>query len=154
MVLRFPRRRHTYATSARFLASRAVLVVAALTILLGVLRGGSRFFYCPVMHLAFDAPCCAPDREPTDERDAHGPAVDRADCCQEKHQRAMPATSVPSASHADVPPAGCMSVVRGADLGAGKATPVDALAHNHPVRAGPSPPSARERRAALMVFHI
>lgn len=140
-------------TSARIFATRTVLVVAALTILLGVVRGGSRFFYCPVMHLAFDAPCCSPERG--DELAETGaPAVEAPDCCQERHQRAMPATSVASASHGDVAPAPCVAIMTTAELAASRGAPSAALGHRPPVRAGPSPPSARERRAELMVFHI
>lgn len=149
----FPRLPRRLRTRLRFVASRAVLVVAALTILLGVVRGGSRFFYCPVMDLAFDAPCCSPPRG-AELADTGAPAAEVPDCCQEKHQRAMPATSVATASHGAIAPAPCVAIVNAAHLAAMNGAANVALGHRPPVRAGPSPPSARERRAELMVFHI
>jgi hypothetical protein len=159
-----PRLRRLIRTNARVVASRVVLVVAALTILLGVLRGGSRFFYCPIMHLAFDAPCCDPPRTDAsdDARDAleaqhpdDSPSVSAPDCCQEKRRGVLPAASIAPPSESLVPPAGLVTLVRAADVAvASTAASAAGGRYQRAVRAGPSPPSASDRRAELMVFHI
>ena len=139
---------------ARLAASRAVLVLAAFVILLGVVRGGTRFFYCPITHLAFDAPPCSQglDETSTDD-DGDAPAVRTADCCQEKWRAAAPTASTPEVPRTSIARAAVAALLpappRGMELVSAR-MPFE-IAHG--VRAGPTPPSARERRAELMVFH-
>jgi hypothetical protein len=151
----------TARASLRFAASRAVLLLAAVTVLLAVVRGGTRFFYCPMTHLASDASLCAstastastpsPDDE-TDDADA--PAVRTSDCCQEKWRAAAPTASVPGGNGPIVAPAGLVALLSPPQLDIATSSAKVPFGLAQAVRAGPPPPSAGERRARLMVFHI
>jgi hypothetical protein len=140
----------------RLMASRAVLVLAALVILVGVVRGGTRFFYCPMAHLAFDtSPCATSDDDSTAENDTNDtslPAIRSADCCIEKWRAKTPTASVPEPQGVSVPPATVASLLvlpRGIEIASAQ-MPFEIPLR---VRAGPPPPRASERRAELMVFH-
>ena len=138
----------------RTLPRRMLATLVALAVLLAVVRGGTRFFYCPVTELAFDeSPCAAPP--PEDEAASDGrPAVRAPDCCEERWRATAPTAETPKVHHAIVPSAALVAVVPPPvfDVGAGHASAAYALAQA--VRARPPPPSASERRATLMVFHL
>lgn len=133
-------------------ASRAILVLAAMAVLLAVVRGGTRFFYCPTTHLAFDAPPCSSPRDETDESDA--PAVRTADCCQEKWRAAAPTASIPDIEDTSVAAARLVAVLGHPPLGITMASANVPFRLSQAVRAGPPRASAGKRRAQLMVFHI
>ena len=138
-------------TSARFLASRAVLVIAAMTILLGVLRGGTRFFYCPMTHLAFDEPPCTAPHGEADVTD--GPRLELPECCEEKWRAVTPRASSPSIAETAIAPASVVALLPAAQLDITRRSLAQPMRFWHAVRAGP-PPLASERRAQLMVFNI
>jgi hypothetical protein len=147
-----PRLRRLLRSKARITASRAVMLVAAVAVLVTFVRAGTRFFYCPVTHLTYDALLCSPGHD--DTPDTSGPAIQTPDCCQVKWRPAAPNAS---AERVERP-----SVGR-ADLAVSFSLPQLDIARDSArlpfgisrfVRAGPAPPSAVERRAQLMVFHL
>jgi hypothetical protein len=153
MISRMPRRAQKLICSKlRLAATRAVLVLAAVAVLLSVVRGGTRFFYCPITHMAFDAPPCSSPRDEADDSDA--PAVRTADCCQEKWRAAAPAATIPEVEETSVAAARLVAVVGHPRFDIAMASAKVPFGLAHAVRAGPPPPSAGKRRAQLMIFHI
>jgi hypothetical protein len=146
--------------STRRCASRAVLVVAALAILLAMVRGGGRFFYCPTTHLAFDvSPCCADaDENPSvasdDGEGSQAPALRTAGCCLEKWRAAAPTASSTSPASVSVAPAELVSVQAHSSFELAMSSAKAPFGVSRTVRAGPPAPPAGKRRAQLMVFHI
>lgn len=72
--------------------ARAAAGVVALVLLVGVLRGGERYLYCPAMQAIMDTPCCDGDRH----KAHHGePAVERRSrgCCEEHVLAKLPAAA-------------------------------------------------------------
>jgi hypothetical protein len=135
----------------RHVATRAVLVLAAVTVLLAVVRGGTRFFYCPMTHLVFDAPPCS---SPADEADDSAPAVRTPDCCEEKWRPAAPTGSVPQVHETTIAPPPLVAILGHAELAITEASTKLPFSLSQAARAGPSPPPAGKRRAQLMIFHI
>lgn len=141
----------------RLVASRAIVVVVAIAMVLGVVRARTRFFYCPVAQLTFEAPPCSASRdgaEPGGADDEQTPAVRGADCCVEKWRAAAPPASTPNVEEATVARAQLVAVLPTAPVDVGPSPAKLPFAVPHAVRAGPPPPSASERRAELMVFHL
>lgn len=138
----------------RDVASRAVLVLAALMLLLTVARAGTRFFYCPMTQLTFDEPPCAMAAGPSSATDADAPAIDISDCCQEKWRAAAPTASTPDVGSPRVARAAVAAVLPSLQVELARAPVRPPFALAEAVRAGPPPPDAGERRARLMVFHI
>jgi len=145
-------------SSLRRAATGALAMLVAVAVLLAVVRGGTRFFYCPMTHLAFDESPCASPRDEADEADEAGdsdePAVRTPDCCEERWRAAAPTASVPKFEAPSVASAALVAVLPppALDIASSHAKLPFGLARA--VRAGPPPPSASERRAMLMVFHI
>lgn len=130
------------------------LVFAAFVILLGVARGGTRFFYCPMTHLAFEASPCSPGHDDGDaDSDLDKPAVRTADCCMEKWRANAPTARVHEVQSGSVAPAPIVSILPDSPHGMQIVSARMPFEIARSVRAGPSPPSASERRAALMVFN-
>src|SRR4051812_25565413 len=103
-------------TLVRSTLARAACVLVALAVLLAVVRGGTRFFYCHATHLSFDAPPCASDDAVDDADDADGPLVRAADCCQEKWRSAPPTASTPKLEPLSVAPAALAPSMHGPTL--------------------------------------
>ena len=137
-------------------ARRVVLLLAAFVILVGVVRGGTRFFYCPMTQLASDTPPCTrghDDANAAESGDPEGPALQTPDCCDEKWRAAAPIASVPDVHAASVPPRTLVALLPTAPRGMAIVAARMPFGIAQRVRAGPSPPRASERRAELMVFN-
>lgn len=135
--------------SARALARRGGALLAAIVLLVGVLRAGASYFYCPMMQATFDAPCC--DRGHHDEGDDDGaPGIDHAACCEGKRLGALPTSERLHESEpvATAPITGVTPAVPAA-LDGPLARP--AARDLYPARAGPQRASAR--RATLMIWN-
>jgi hypothetical protein len=131
----------------RKIARALLAAVAALVLLVGVLRANARYFYCPLMDLVVARSCCEPSREGAPE----GPAIEVSDCCEEKRIAALPSgdavpapNAVPDAPLATVLPAS--SAPPSAPLVLAPRATLDARYR------GPPPPGAA--RARFMVFLI
>ena len=138
-------------------AVRFVLLLTALAVLLAVVRGGTRFFYCPMTHLAFDeSPCAshADAADATEVADPEAPTVRISDCCQERWRAAAPTASVPNVGAPTVAAAGLVAVLPPPAIDASSSRTNVPFTLPLDVRAGPPPQAAGERRARLMVFHI
>jgi len=138
---------------------RFVLLLTAVAVLLAVVRGGTRFFYCPMTHLAFDeSPCAsradADDADAADIGEPSAPALRIADCCQERWRAAAPTASVPNVETPTVAAAGLVAVLPPPAIDASSSRANVPFTLPRDVRAGPPPKAAGERRARLMVFHI
>jgi hypothetical protein len=147
-----------YACSVSRFAVRFVLVLTAVAVLLAVVRGGTRFFYCTMTHLAFDESPCATNADAIADADANenadAPAVRISDCCQERWRATAPTASEPKLETPSVAAAGLLAVLPPPAVDASSIRASVPFALPRDVRAGPPPPTAQERRARLMVFHI
>ena len=150
------RRRLPLSLRVRRFAARVAAGVVTIVVLVGLLRGGARYFYCPMMHAVIDAPCCPGDGqaglESLDQRHDGETAELRArDCCEEHVLAKLPkaaAGAAPLSLHAPllalVPPEGPrLNRLHLRSM-------VWASHFEHDNRAGP--PSAARHRAELMVF--
>ncbi|MFO0739588.1 MAG: hypothetical protein U0270_27060 [Labilithrix sp.] len=138
-------RRRALLHSLRAIVARSGVLVVAAVLLLGVLRSGARYVYCPMMNAVVAASCC-------DRGEAHyegTPAVEGSDCCQQRRTAAMPASGTAPAEidFGDVP---STPIATPAWLERAGPRAAGALRFNHPARAGPI--SARKRRAQLMIW--
>jgi hypothetical protein len=126
-------------------AARGAALLLGFALVIGVLRSGSRYLYCPFMGAVVREHCCStapPEREST---------VEQPDCCESRTLGAMPATraAAPRSELTSAPlltvlaPAPILQVVSNAVLP--KRLPAGG--------SGLSPPPAR-RPARLMVFLI
>jgi hypothetical protein len=82
----------------RALLAHVAAALVAVVVLVGVLRAGTRYSYCPSMQRVIDVPCCAGDRRGHHE-DAAEMQVRSRDCC-EQHVIAK----LPSAAGTSVAP--------------------------------------------------
>jgi hypothetical protein len=140
-------------------AARVLLVLTAVTLLLAVFRGGTRFFYCPMTHLAFESsPCASPPspdgRTEAEEATDQAPAVRIADCCLEKWRAAAPTAAEAKLGGTGIAPAPLVAIVPPPRLDLSLAAAKLPFDLAREVRAGPPPPSQRQRRAQSMVFHL
>lgn len=123
------------------------MIAVALVLLIGVLRSGKSYFFCPMMTAVFETPCCDGE-EHGDEEDGSVSEVRAPDCCQAKRIGTMPSSALSSVP--DVSPSPCVAVLparNGADaFDVGAST----VRYTQPARAGP--PSATERCGRLMVW--
>ena len=126
--------------------SRAVLAaMAALVLLVGVLRANARYFYCPFMGAVASHSCCAAaDDASTD------PVVEAPDCCEVWHVGSLPTAA--GASSIEVAASPLVATVPRLSLVAPRAPlRVRAAALEARRRA---PPLPSESRARAMVFLI
>ena len=77
-------------------ARRVLAVAVSVVLLLALLRGGSRYFYCPAMKAVTAASCCAKARAartPIEEQ-----AIGAPDCCSARHLSTIAPAPVPPAA--------------------------------------------------------
>jgi hypothetical protein len=131
---------------ARAVLRRAHAFLIALVLLVGIARSGARYFTCPMMGSSFaEASCCAGMRHaPSDV-----PAIDHPECCKARTLGTLPASPVTSAAP-DVAAVPLAAIAPPFDIVAPRAESVAAVRFMYSARAGP--PSAKERRAELMVW--
>ena len=133
--------------------SRAVAIVVALALVIGLARANARYFYCASMARVASASCCAHAAAAEGGEAPDGSAVDAtvADCCRAGRIGALPAGAAGGGAP-DVPAAAWLATL----------APVAWRAMNGDVRdlsptAGPEarhtgPPGAGAARAQTMVF--
>ena len=128
--------------------ARLAAAFVAVAMLVGVLRAGATYVYCPSMDRVMDAPCCAGDRRA--HHDDTGPAQLRSrDCCEQHVLAKLPTAGITSpAPHLATP----TLVPAVATPGPDPRRPVAdvLLRFDHEGRAGPA--VAARHRAELMVF--
>lgn len=134
--------------AARSLGRGLLMTVMAAIVVLGVLRAGSRYFYCNAMGTVFASPCC--------DRSAHGNAdgaqleVRADDCCKARSLDNLPAAAIQFLPL--TPPAPFVAVlqpVAGAPFNG--SVPLSAIRANP---TGPPRLSPSSHRTRLMVFLI
>ena len=130
------------------MCARLAAGLVALVVLLGVLRGGARYFYCPMMDAVIDAPCCGADGHAGVGADRDALELRSLGCCEEHVIGKLPSAALfaPAAPLetpllALVPPP--TTLLAGSARGAG-------ARFDHDNRAGPA--STRRHRAECMVF--
>jgi hypothetical protein len=134
-------------TRLRFLRVRVLAVVVALVTLLGVLRSGAAYFYCPMMGMSSGTACCEGRHERRE--DAPEPAVENSHCCESRRLGTLPSAAGTSAVDLGVAPIAAVLPPLPP-----RAVPMlgrTAEAPVHRVRAGPAPPA--RQRASLMTWH-
>jgi hypothetical protein len=96
----------------------AVTLVAAVALVVGLVRANARYFWCPMMDAVASHSCCAADRASGGAAGAEradgterGPEVDDADCCEAKRIGALPASAGAGAPGPDVPPSPLWAIV-------------------------------------------
>jgi hypothetical protein len=70
---------------------RAASALVAVVMLVGVLRAGSRYVYCPSMQRIIDAPCCAGDGHRRHGDDEAKVELRSRDCCEQHVLGKLPA---------------------------------------------------------------
>jgi hypothetical protein len=130
----------------RALLRRMHAFLVAAVLLVGIARGGARYFTCPMMGSSFaEASCCAGVRHaPHDDV----PAVENPECCKARTLGTLPAS--PIATSPEVAAVPLAAIAPPFDVVAPRANTIAALRFMYSARAGP--PSAKERRAELMVW--
>jgi hypothetical protein len=134
---------------ARREAAPFVAFVAGVALVVGILRGGAHYFYCPYMDVIVLEHCCE-SAPPSD-----APSIEAPDCCQEKTLGEVPSAAGPAPAPAvlsavivaSLPAPGAGDAEGGASL---RLRPRFDVEHTGPPPLG----SAREARARLMVFLI
>lgn len=126
--------------------ARLFALVVAIGVLAAVVRGGARYFYCPMMQAVMDSPCCGGKDEHHAEHDTE--ALRPIDCCERHVQPHLPAAAgAPSAPTVfDAPFVATVPPIAHIQLSFAR-TPARLT---HEERAGPR--SQAQRRAELMVF--
>ena len=141
-------RRHPLGQLARRELARFCALMLGLTVLVGALRGGTHYFYCPFMNAVVTEHCCAALDEPAagDERGA----VMAVDCCQDETTATLPSAES-TARSTELEPAPLLAFIPPFDFV--RSAPVRRGSHATIERAGgPSP--TQPPRARLMVFLI
>jgi hypothetical protein len=127
--------------------TRLLATVVALITLLGVLRSGAAYFYCPMMGMSSGAACCQGTLERREE--APEPAVEDTHCCESRRLGTLPSASGTSGVELAVAPIAAVLPPLPT-----RAVPIAARSAKAPVervRAGPAPPA--RQRASLMTWH-
>jgi|HubBroStandDraft_4_1064222.scaffolds.fasta_scaffold672353_1 hypothetical protein len=136
--------RHRLARALRRVGARFVAVVLGLALIVGVLRGGSHYFYCPFMGAVASEHCCEGSR-------GDASTVQVADCCEVRTIGTIPAASTvaPSPELAGAPLLAVLSPLQ--DLSTGSiVAPAKRVGIE---RTGP-PPLAAQRAIRSMVSRI
>lgn len=134
----------------RALLARLGYAVAVSLFVLGLVQGGTRYFYCPLMNATFSSPCCGEGARPDEASSDHeAPSIGAPDCCKAKRLGTIP-FAAPSSSETDVDVPAFVAVV---PAGSNTRPEWNVLvrATHPPARAGPT--SAKTRRAALMIWN-
>jgi hypothetical protein len=91
VLLRSMPRLRAHLASARRHATGALALLLALVLVVGALRAGSTYFYCPLMGAVASRPCCEQTHQHAD-----GPELAQAkvpSCCEEQTLPRLPASS-------------------------------------------------------------
>lgn len=127
--------------------TRVGAAVVAVVMLVGVLRAGASYVYCPMMKIVMDAPCCSGDRRAEHEA-SDAAQLGARDCC-EHHILAR----LPSAGATSAPPhllaAPLVAVLPAPTLDPHRSAPDARVRFDHEGRAGPM--ASARHCAELMV---
>ena len=129
----------------RALAARVASFVATMVLLVGVVRSGARYFYCPMMNVAMEDSCCASAAH----RAGDAPAIETPDCCQAKRLGTLPSSAGVASLELHAAPLAAM--LPPFDVAALARRRHADFALGHDARAGPSSP-ARER-SLFMIYN-
>jgi hypothetical protein len=141
-------RQRGIAIRGRAILARVAAALVAVVMLVGVLRAGASYSYCPAMQMITDGPCCPGDRRAQHEE---GDVVQlRArDCCEQHVLAKLPSAGGTSAPLPLIAPA--LVAVLAVPTAEPHQTGLNAaLRFDHEGRAGPI--AAARHRAELMVF--
>jgi hypothetical protein len=146
-MIAVPRRRKL-ARSARGAGRGLLTAVVVAVLVLGVLRAGSRYFYCDAMGTAFANPCCGGAHH----EDADSAQVEARpdDCCKARSLGSLPFASIPILP--PPPAAPFVAVVQNDAVAPLQVPPPRGAIGANPT--GPPPDSPSTHRTRLMVFLI
>jgi hypothetical protein len=120
----------------------------AAIVVLGVLRAGTRYFYCDAMGTVFATPCCGGSHhEDADRAQVDAPTDD---CCKARSLGSLPAAAIQI--RPATPPAPFIGILANVAV-----VRLESFVERRAVRAnltGPPLPSPSAHRARLMVFLI
>lgn len=132
----------------RRVAARVAAGLFAVVVLVGFLRGGARYFYCPMMQAIIEAPCCPGDRHVDHDHEGEAAEVRSRDCCEAHVVAKLPKAAVVGAPMVlDAPLVGLLPPQIARFQGSAM---LGSSHFDHENRAGP--PTAARHRAELMVF--
>lgn len=125
--------------------TRVVGVVLAIAFVLGIVRGGSRYLYCPFMDAVVTEHCCS-------DATSGQSAIEATDCCQPRTIGTLPIAGA-TAQPPELSTSSLLAVLPAAhEMSTGVSfTPPSRFG---PERTGPPPRPRSERTARLMVFLI
>ena len=139
------RARHRIVCAIRPGLARLLAIVLGLAFVVGVLRGGSHYLYCPFMDEVLSEPCCSESHDGAS-------AVETPDCCQTKEIGTLPSARA-VAPLPEFPAAPLLAIIpppHDMDAEASLARPRRFGIE----RTGPPLLARAERAARLMVFLI
>jgi hypothetical protein len=146
-VIAMPRRRKL-ARSARSTGRGLLTAVIAAVLVLGVLRAGSRYFYCDAMGTVFANPCCGGAHH--EDADSAQMEARPDDCCKARSLGSLPFASIPMLP--SPPAAPFVAVVQNHAVAPLQVSPPRRAIGAKPT--GPPPISLSTHRTRLMVFLI
>ena len=126
-------------------ASRLAAIMLGFAFILGVLRGGSHYLYCPFMNEVVTEHCCATPQDGAS-------TIEAPDCCQANTIGTLP--SAASVTEPPVVPVAPRVAVLPAVLPLGNDASLAPPTRLGFEPTGPPPRSPAERTAHLMVFLI
>lgn len=132
----------------RALLARAGAALLAVLVLVGVLRAGASYSYCPTMEMVTDAPCCPGDRHAEHQEAAGSPQLRARDCCEKHVVGKLPSVDGIGATPHVLPPA-LVAVTASSAAALDRAGTSTRPRIAHDGRAGPI--AMARHRAALMV---
>lgn len=146
------RLRRTVMIHGRRCVLRVAAALVAVVMLVGVLRAGASYVYCPSMQRVADAPCCSGDRAHHDVAAANDGAVAMQvrsrDCCEKHVVGQLPSAAAASTAR-HLFSASFVAVVPAPTVDPRASGSAALLRFDHEGRAGPI--AAARHRAELMV---
>jgi hypothetical protein len=137
------------ARTARTVARGLQTTLMAAILVVGVLRAGTRYFYCEAMETVFAAPCCGGSSHHADAGSAQIEAH-TDDCCKPHTLGSLPAAAIPIVASPLPPP--LLAVLQPAIVQLPLLPAHSTVSRG--AQTGPPPLSAANDRSRLMVFLI
>lgn len=131
----------------RTLARRVAALFATLVLLVGIVRSGVRYFYCPMMGATMEDACCPSTHGENAASDA--PAIDASDCCKAKRLGHLPSGA--ASTSVDLADSPLAYLLPSFDRARGAAPPRVDVMRAHDARAGPHSPA--RQRSSLMIWN-
>jgi hypothetical protein len=124
-----------------------VALVLGVAVVVGILRGGSHYLYCPYMDVVVAEDCCSEARGLV-----KGSTIEAPDCCEARSIGALPSAAGTSTAPT-VAAASQVAVLPAVQALAHCIAPAHVASSDRPLT-GPPPLENAERAARLMVFLI